>query len=135
MFRSFESLPLISDAPFAGRFFSGLRGIQAQLSFDLHRNVIVTQSGRFARMNLMRRAMHGPDPDIASTAALIGDSSRALILSALASGCPLPAGELARLARISPQTASNHLDKLFKGNLLSVEIHGRHHYYRLRDSR
>ena len=83
----------------------------------------------------MRRAMHGPDPDIASTAALIGDSSRALILSALASGCPLPAGELARLARISPQTASNHLDKLFKGNLLSVEIHGRHHYYRLRDSR
>jgi DNA-binding transcriptional ArsR family regulator len=74
------------------------------------------------------------DPDIASAAALIGDASRALILSALADGRALPAGELARIARISPQTASSHLDKLFKGNLVSVEVQGRHHYYRLRDS-
>jgi DNA-binding transcriptional ArsR family regulator len=62
------------------------------------------------------------------------DSSRALILSVLADGRALPAGELARIARISPQTASSHLDKLFKGNLVSVEVQGRHHYYRLRDS-
>ena len=74
------------------------------------------------------------DPDIASAAALIGDSSRALMLSALADGRALPGGELARIARISPQTASSHLDKLFKGNLVSVEVQGRHHYYRLRDS-
>jgi DNA-binding transcriptional ArsR family regulator len=80
------------------------------------------------------RAIGSLDPDIASAAALIGDSSRALILSVLADGRALPAGELARIARISPQTASSHLDKLFKGNLVSVEVQGRHHYYRLRDS-
>ncbi|HJU10643.1 MAG TPA: winged helix-turn-helix domain-containing protein, partial [Candidatus Binataceae bacterium] len=75
------------------------------------------------------------DPDIAATAALIGDPSRAAILMALADGRALPAGELARYARISPQTASTHLDRLFKGNLISVAVQGRHHYYRLRDER
>ena len=44
-------------------------------------------------------------------------------------------GDLARCARISPQTASSHLDKLFKANLLRVEIQGRHHYYGLRNAR
>lgn len=76
-----------------------------------------------------------PDPDIASVAALIGDPSRALMLSALTDGRALPAGELARLAHVSPQTGSSHLDKLFKANLLSVEVQGRHHYYRLRNAR
>lgn len=47
----------------------------------------------------------------------------------------MPAGDLARCACISPQTASSHLDKLFKANLLSVEVQGRHHYYRLRNAR
>lgn len=83
----------------------------------------------------MSRTVSDLDPDIASAAALIADPSRALILSALTDGRALPAGELARAARISPQTASSHLDKLFKGNLLSVEVQGRHHYYRLRDAR
>jgi DNA-binding PadR family transcriptional regulator len=50
-------------------------------------------------------------------------------------GRALPAGELARYARVSPQTASAHLDRLFKGHLIAVEIQGRHHYYRLRDER
>ena len=48
------------------------------------------------------------DPDIAASAALIGDPSRAAILLMLSDGRALPAGELARLARISPQTASAH---------------------------
>ncbi len=74
------------------------------------------------------------DPDIASTAALIGDPSPARILAALADGRALPAGELARIARITPQTASTHLDKLFRGHLLAVEVQGRHHYYRLRNT-
>jgi DNA-binding transcriptional ArsR family regulator len=68
-------------------------------------------------------------------AAVIGDSSRALMLSALADGRAMPAGDLARFAHISPQTASGHLDKLFKAKLLSVEVQGRHHYYRLRNAR
>jgi DNA-binding transcriptional ArsR family regulator len=75
------------------------------------------------------------DPDIAATAALIGDPSRATILLALMDGRALPAGELARYAKVSAATASSHLDRLFKGNLVSVEVHGRHHYYRLRDER
>jgi DNA-binding transcriptional ArsR family regulator len=81
------------------------------------------------------RVIRSVDPDIASVAALIGDPSRALILSVLADGRALRAGELARRVRISPQTASSHLEKLFKGKLVCVEIQGRHHYYRLRDSR
>jgi len=75
------------------------------------------------------------DPDVAATAALIGEPSRAAILMALSDGRALPAGELARYARVSPQTASAHLDRLFKGKLISVEVQGRHHYYRLRDER
>jgi DNA-binding transcriptional ArsR family regulator len=72
------------------------------------------------------------DPDVARIAALIGDPSRAAILLALSDGRALPAGELARHASISPQTASAHLDKLFRAHLLAVEVQGRHHYYRLR---
>lgn len=72
------------------------------------------------------------DPDVAKTAAMIADPSRAAILMALFDGRALAAGELARCARISPQTASAHLDKLFRSHLLAVEVQGRHHYYRLR---
>jgi hypothetical protein len=49
----------------------------------------------------------------------------------LLSGKTLPAGELARAARITPQTASSHLAKLVEGGLLVVEMSGRHRYYRL----
>jgi len=75
------------------------------------------------------------DPDVAATAALVGDRSRAAMLMALADGRALPASELAHYAHVSPQTASSHLDRLFKGNLIAVEIQGRHHYYRIRDDR
>lgn len=71
------------------------------------------------------------EPDLARIAGLIGDASRAAMLMALAGGRALPAGELARCARISPQTASAHLDKLFRAHLIGVEVQGRHHYYRL----
>ena len=70
-------------------------------------------------------------PDIAATAALIADRSRAAMLTALLDGRALPAGELARAARISPQSASSHLDKLVEGRLLRVESQGRHRYFRL----
>lgn len=75
------------------------------------------------------------DPDLAALAGLIGDPSRAAIMVALMDGRALPAGDLARRAGISPQTASAHLDRLFRGNLLAVEVQGRHHYYRLHDER
>jgi DNA-binding transcriptional ArsR family regulator len=71
------------------------------------------------------------DCDLATAAALIGDPGRAAMLAALLDRRALPAGELARLARVAPATASEHLRKLVRGGLLAVESHGRHRYFRL----
>jgi DNA-binding transcriptional ArsR family regulator/ribosomal protein S19E (S16A) len=71
------------------------------------------------------------EADLSSVAALIGEPARAAMLTALMDGLALPAGELAELAGVSPQTASAHLTKLLEGGLLSVETHGRHRYHRL----
>jgi DNA-binding transcriptional ArsR family regulator len=71
------------------------------------------------------------EPNIATPAALIGDPARASILSALMDGRALTAGELAYVARVSPQTTSGHLARLTQSRLLSVEKQGRHRYYRL----
>lgn len=70
-------------------------------------------------------------PNIVEVAFLIGDESRACMLMCLLSGKALPASELARAARITPQTASSHLAKMVEGGLLVHEAHGRHRYYRL----
>lgn len=67
-------------------------------------------------------------PDIARTAALIGDPARANILSALMSGKALTASELAVEAGVSQQTASAHLAKLQDGGLISMRKSGRHRY-------
>jgi DNA-binding transcriptional ArsR family regulator len=72
-------------------------------------------------------------PDVAAVAALIAEPVRASMLSALLGDVALPAGELARLAKITPQTASTHLAKLVDGNLLRVTTLGRHRYFRLKD--
>lgn len=74
-------------------------------------------------------------PEVEAVAALIADPSRALMLQALADGRARPAGELARFAGVSPQTASAHLSRLLAGRLLAVHQQGRHRYYRLRDQR
>ncbi len=74
------------------------------------------------------------EPDLSSAAALIGEPTRATILTALMTGLALPAGELAELAGVSPQTASMHLQKLLENNMVSVETQGRHRYYRLENS-
>lgn len=67
----------------------------------------------------------------AATAHLIADPARAMMLTALLDGRALPAGELAYADGITLQTASSHLAKLLEGGLLSLEIEGRHRYYRL----
>ena len=74
------------------------------------------------------------DADIATIAALIGDPARASMVIALMGGLTLPAGELARCANISPQTASSHLAKLLKAKLLSTKVQGRNRYYQLSSS-
>jgi DNA-binding transcriptional ArsR family regulator len=71
------------------------------------------------------------EPNIAAVAALIGDPARAAILTALADGRALPAGELAASGGLSPSAASAHLTKLLEGGLLALEREGRHRYYRL----
>ena len=70
-------------------------------------------------------------PDITRIAALLGDPARANMLSALMSGQALTAGELAREAGVTPQTASSHLAKLEDGALLTRRRQGRHNYFAL----
>jgi DNA-binding transcriptional ArsR family regulator len=70
-------------------------------------------------------------PNIAKTAALIGDLARASMLTALMSGKALTATELAREGGITVQTASSHLRKLQEGGLLQVRKQGRHKYFAL----
>jgi|SRR5690348_9246742 DNA-binding transcriptional ArsR family regulator len=67
----------------------------------------------------------------AHTAALFSDPGRASILMSLLGDVALPAGQLAIIASVSPQTASSHLSQLVNGQLLTVEQQGRHRYYRL----
>ena len=45
----------------------------------------------------------------------------------------MPAGELASIAGISPQSASAHLQKLVDARVLSVLAQGRFRYYRIDD--
>lgn len=74
------------------------------------------------------------NPNLAEVASLIGNPSRAAMLVSLLGGKALPAGDLARTARISPQTASTHLAKMINAGLLIQESHGRHKYFRLANS-
>jgi DNA-binding transcriptional ArsR family regulator len=66
--------------------------------------------------------------------ALVGDTARAGMLSALMGGQALTASELAQVANLAKQTVSGHLAKLVEGGLLAVEAQGRHRYFRLASS-
>src|SRR5215510_16277842 len=70
-------------------------------------------------------------PNIVGIAALIGDHTRAEILTALMAGQALTATELAEVAGVTKQTVSAHLAKLLDARLLAVESQGRHRYFRL----
>ena len=70
-------------------------------------------------------------PDIAIIGALVGDPARANMLTALLAGQALTAGELAREAGVTAQTASSHLSRLEAGGLLTQRKQGRHRYYAL----
>ncbi len=69
---------------------------------------------------------------LAQVAALVGDPARANMLIGLLGGRALTAGELAHAARVTPQTASEHLGKLVDAGVLApANRQGRHRYYRL----
>lgn len=71
------------------------------------------------------------DVDLAAGARLVAEPARAAMLDALLSGEALAAGELARAAKVSAATASEHLARLRGGGLVDVTCSGRHRYYRL----
>jgi DNA-binding transcriptional ArsR family regulator len=68
---------------------------------------------------------------LARAAALIGDPSRATVLWSLLGGESRPASELAMLANISPQTASNHLKLLIAADFLTVTPMGRSKFFKI----
>jgi DNA-binding transcriptional ArsR family regulator len=72
-------------------------------------------------------------PDIAFVASLLGDASRAAMVTALMDDLRLPASELARIAGVAKPTASEHLRRLVDNGLLAAERCGRHMYYRIAD--
>lgn len=74
------------------------------------------------------------EPDLVSIAALFADSARIEMLKALLDGRALPASELASAAGISRSTASAHLDRMVRSELVVVRRQGRHAYYRLASS-
>ena len=71
------------------------------------------------------------DVDLAGTAALIADPSRAAMLGALLSGGRHSARELAVAAGVAPSTATEHLDRLERGGLVVCERVGRRREVRL----
>lgn len=71
------------------------------------------------------------DVDVAAVAALVGDPTRARMLTALMDGRARTAKELAYGAAVTPQTASSHLAKLTRARLLAMERQSRQRYFRL----
>ncbi|MEO6032413.1 MAG: helix-turn-helix transcriptional regulator [Burkholderiaceae bacterium] len=78
--------------------------------------------------------MISPEPRFAKIAAMIGDPTRARMLSALMGGRYLAAGELAAAAGVSAPTASTHIAKLLDAELVTLRVQGRHRYVRLTDA-
>jgi DNA-binding transcriptional ArsR family regulator len=68
---------------------------------------------------------------LAGAAKLLSEPARAAMLLSLMGGRALPAGELARAAHVSPQTASEHLARLTEAGFVTVQRQGRHRYYEL----
>jgi DNA-binding transcriptional ArsR family regulator len=71
---------------------------------------------------------------LAAIARIVGDPTRAMMLWSLMGGESRPASELALIAGVSNQTASNHLAQLRSAELLALQVRGRSHFYQLRDA-
>ena len=69
--------------------------------------------------------------DLAEVGSLLGDPTRAIIMTVSMDGRAHTAGELAYFARVTPQTISEHLKRLVEGRLLTVVKQGRHRYFRI----
>jgi DNA-binding transcriptional ArsR family regulator len=67
--------------------------------------------------------------NVANTASVISDPSRAAILTVLLDGRFHTASELSLIIGVKPQTTSYHLSKLIEQNIIVVENQGRHRYF------
>jgi DNA-binding transcriptional ArsR family regulator len=74
-------------------------------------------------------------PDLARFAALLADSTRASFCVSLLDGRAWTAGELARSAGVAPSTATEHINQLIAGGVLTERRAGRHRYVQLADVR
>jgi DNA-binding transcriptional ArsR family regulator len=71
------------------------------------------------------------DSVVSSIAAAIGEPARARMLYCLMDGHARTSTELAVVAGVSPSTASVHLHRLKKANLVKVLVQGKHRFYSL----
>src|SRR5216683_1579745 len=71
---------------------------------------------------------------LSEVAALMGDPTRAAMLSLLMDGRAHTASELALTAGVTAQTASGHLSRMVDGSLLAARAQGRNRFYRLASS-
>ena len=74
------------------------------------------------------------EPRLARVAAVVADPARSRMLAYLLSGEYASASELAKVASVTPATASGHLGKLLDARFVVCEPRGRHRYYRLADA-
>lgn len=74
------------------------------------------------------------EPRLARVAAIVADPTRSRMLAYLLSGEYASASELAKIASVTPATASGHLGKLLDARFVVCEPRGRHRYYRLTDA-
>jgi DNA-binding transcriptional ArsR family regulator len=71
--------------------------------------------------------------DLARFASLLADGTRAEFCMALLDGRAWTAGELAAHAGVAPSTATEHLNRLVDGGLLTERRQGRHRYVQISD--
>lgn len=74
------------------------------------------------------------EPRLARVAALVADPARSRMLAYLLAGEYASASELAKVASVTPATASGHLGKLLDAKFVVCEPRGRHRYFRLADA-
>jgi DNA-binding transcriptional ArsR family regulator len=69
------------------------------------------------------------DDNFAVVTGIIAEPARANVLWNMLDGRAYTAGELALVANVSPQSASNHLNKLLDAGFIKAEKQGKHRYY------
>lgn len=73
----------------------------------------------------------GAEDEFVSIVALICEPTRAKMLWNLLDGRAYTASELSVVAEVSATSASNHLSKLLKAEIVKVDVQGKHRYYSL----